>query len=335
MWKSLVILAMALALVQLVEGMSMQGHRGHGRNRPQKQRTAMKQNQNAMGMEDDAPAEKGVDDLGGDDLGGDDMVEDDVAEDDIVEDDVVEDDVVEDDVVEDDVVEDDMDEDDVGGDNLGGDDLGEDGNDDGTDGDEPAMGGEGGDDLVDDDPVDDDLGGDDLGGDNLGGDNTGGDDLGGDNLGGDGTGGDDLGPLGPDDPVEGGDGVTGGEGNNYVKPDEPSGPETLVPPTSNQPRGLPARAVFRMIGLLRRAANHRRNAEQELLKVGTVLAKNGFAGRHSRPEMILKGFRRPRPIPAMMPHVRPVRDRRYPTRIYRRRAQRRGNGQHYRGNQPL
>jgi len=320
MWKSLVILAMALALVQLVEGMSMQGHRGHGRNRPQKQRTAMKQN--AKMMEDDAPAEKGVDDLGGDDLGGDDLGGDDMVEDDVAEDDMVEDDVVEDDVVEDDVVEDDMDEDDVGGDNLGGDDLGEDGNDDGTDGDEPAMGGEGGDDLVDDDPVDDDLGGDDLGGDNLGGDNTGGDDLGGDNLGEDGTGGDDLGPLGPDEPVE------------PVQP-EPSGPATLereTPPMSNQPRGLPARAVFRMIGLLRRAANHRRNAEQELLKVGTVLAKNGFAGRHSRPEMILKGFRRPRPFPAMMhnllPHIRRP-------RVYRRRAQRRGNGQHYRGNQPL
>ena len=35
-----------------------------------------------------------------------------------------------------------------------------------------------------------------------------------------------------------------------------------------------------MIGLLRTAANHRRAAEQELLKVGSVLAKNGFVGHH-------------------------------------------------------
>ena len=44
--------------------------------------------------------------------------------------------------------------------------------------------------------------------------------------------------------------------------------------------GLPARAVRNMIKYLRRAANHRRNSEQELLKVGSILAKNGFVGRH-------------------------------------------------------
>merc|ERR1719295_1884597 len=155
--------------------------------------------------------------------------------------------MTEDDIVDDDIVDDDLGEDDLGEDDLGG----------------------------------DDLGGDDLGGDNLGGDNTGGDDLGGDNLGGDGTGGDDLGPLGPDDPVEGDDGV-GGEGNADIQP-EPIGPASIeeeTPPMSDRPRGLPARAVKNMIKYLRRAANHRRNSEQELLKVGSILAKNGFVGRH-------------------------------------------------------
>ena len=67
MWKSLVILALALALVQLVDGMSTQGRRGHGRKRPQRLRTAvggskrpnrhkpMAMKQNLMEMEDDAP----------------------------------------------------------------------------------------------------------------------------------------------------------------------------------------------------------------------------------------------------------------------------------------
>merc|ERR1719295_168045 len=161
-------------------------------------------------------------------------------------------------MTEDDIVDDDLGEDDLGEDELGGDDLGG-----------------------------DDLGGDDLGGDNLGGDDTGGDDLGGDNLGEDGTGGDDLGPLGPDDPVEGDDGV-GGEGNADIQP-EPIGPATIeeeTPPMSDQPRGLPARAVKNMIKYLRRAANHRRNSEQELLKVGSILAENGFVGHHSPPDMM-------------------------------------------------
>merc|ERR1719295_2168191 len=163
-------------------------------------------------------------------------------------------------MTEDDIVDDDLGEDDLGEDELGGDDLGG-----------------------------DDLGGDDLGGDNLGGDDTGGDDLGGDNLGEDGTGGDDLGPLGPDDPVEGDDGVGGGgEGNAHIQP-EPIGPASIeeeTPPMSDRPRGLPARAVKNMIKYLRRAANHRRNSEQELLKVGSILAKNGFVGHHSPPDMM-------------------------------------------------
>jgi len=238
------------------------------------------------GSQDVKPAEDndaGGDDLGGDDLGGDDLGGDDLGGDDLGGDD-------------------------LGGDDLGGDDLDKMSEEDGPD-DEATDGDGGGDDLDEMSEEDGPDNGDDLGGDNMGGDDTGGDNMGGDgtggddNMGGDDTGGDDLSALSPEEPVVSVE-PSGGDLGPLPTPERPSSPQ----------RGLPERAVNRMIALLRRAANHRRNAEQELLKVGSVLAKNGFVG-HDTPPMT-------QPTPVMQANYNKLRAQGWPVvprhRNYRR-----------------
>merc|ERR1719378_623410 len=88
--------------------------------------------------------------------------------------------------------------------------------------------------------------------------------------------------MGGDDDGEGGDNLGGDDGVEQEPP-------VMVDPPFAPRKGLPYRAVIRIIGLLRKAANKRRASEQELLKVGAILAKNGFVGQGKhRPRHFIK-----------------------------------------------
>jgi len=52
------------------------------------------------------------------------------------------------------------------------------------------------------------------------------------------------------------------------------------PDTPNRPTGLPKSDVMLMLKLLQKAANHRKIAEEQLLLVGNIFARNGFKGKN-------------------------------------------------------
>merc|ERR1711962_651729 len=52
---------------------------------------------------------------------------------------------------------------------------------------------------------------------------------------------------------------------------------------SKKPTGLPREDVQEMLRLLKKAANHRKIAEEQLLLVGNIFASNGFVGKN-RPQ---------------------------------------------------
>merc|ERR1711915_978786 len=52
---------------------------------------------------------------------------------------------------------------------------------------------------------------------------------------------------------------------------------------SKKPTGLPRDDVQEMLRLLKKAANHRKIAEEQLLLVGNIFARNGFVGKN-RPQ---------------------------------------------------
>jgi len=99
-------------------------------------------------------------------------------------------------------------------------------------------------------------------------------------------------PLGND----AGNGIGGLPGDNLPGVDGPNsdlgadgetaGPENIagesnkMPQELKKPTGLPKEDVMLMLKLLQKAANHRKIAEEQLLLVGNIFAKNGFVGKN-------------------------------------------------------